>query len=71
MDQTRDHSVSSVDMPTQDQGNYNTDLDNFQFVSEDRNLSKSTETNETSAVPTLRRSTCYRQPPNKFDPSAS
>ena len=53
IDQMRDHLVSSFDMPTQDQGNYDTDLGNFQSASEDENLSESTEPNATSARLTL------------------
>ena len=67
----RDHSVSSVDMPTQDQSNYNTDLYNFHSASEEGNLSESTETKAASARPTLCRSTRYRQSPNRFNPAAS
>ena len=67
----RDCSVSSVDMPTQDQGNYDTDLDNFQSAGEDRNPSEETETNATSAKPTLCKSTRCRQPPNRVNLAAS
>ena len=49
----RDRLVSPVDMLTQDQGNYDTDLDNFYSASEDGNPSGSTETNVTSARPVL------------------
>ena len=43
-------------MLNQDQGNHDTDLDNFQSASEDGNPSESTETNATEARPTLSRS---------------
>ena len=53
---------------TQDQGNHNTDLDNFQSASEDGNPSESTETNRILAISKLCRLTHCRQPPNWFKP---
>ena len=55
----------------QDQGNHNTDLDNFRSASEDGNPSESTETNGTLAIPKLCRPTHCRQPTNRFNPDAS
>ena len=71
VDQMRDCSVSSVDMPTQDQGSHDTDLDDFQSASENESPLESTETDGTSAIPALHRSARCRQPPNRFNPATS